>query len=71
MKFIYFIEKILFFFFFRLNESNIPSCSSSQSRSDRIARKSIDEAVEPSSDELGMNNQLEKKKQLRMPFVFM
>ncbi len=61
MKFIYFIEKILFFFF-RLNESNIPSCSSSQSRSDRIARKSIDEDGEPSSEELGMNNQLERKK---------
>jgi hypothetical protein len=53
-----------------LNESSsVPSPTASQINIDRLARKSIDEDIDPSSQELGMKNK--SKKKIRIPnFLF-
>ncbi len=43
---------------FRLNESTKSLSKSSHLRSDQLARRSIDEGIEPSSDDLGKKNSL-------------
>ena len=49
---------ISFLFFFRLDESNVPSSSASRLPSDRLARRSIDEDIEPTPEELGILNEI-------------